>query len=169
MLFLTCTIQSENPSAGQMFPLGTTVKDKALLSNHALIYLPPCSLGPTVGLGRYFLVLVWSSNREEAACLTVHSHADDLNNRKLSHFLLLNTFNFVRMTGPERKNDKKIVHFPEVQAEKAVCRMKCSLYTISFQERCRIKYYSMVQYYHQEAFPLWKHQLQQLMICDIVL
>lgn len=33
----------------------------------------------------------------------------------------------------------------------------------------RVKYYSKVQYYHQEALPLWKYQSQQLMICDIVL
>lgn len=38
--------------AGQMLPSGTTVKDKALLSNPPLIYLPPCSLGPTMGLER---------------------------------------------------------------------------------------------------------------------
>lgn len=66
-----------------MLPSGTTVKDKALLSNSALIYLPPCSLGPTVGLERYFSVVVWSYNREDAAYLTAHSYTTVENCRKL--------------------------------------------------------------------------------------
>lgn len=47
--------------------------------------------------------------------------------------------------------------------------MKLSLYTTRFEGEIRVKCYSKVQYYHQEALPLWKYQSQQLMICDIVL
>lgn len=120
MLFLSCTISSENLSAGQMLPLGTTGKDKALLSNPALIYLPPCSLGPTVELERCILVLVWSYNREGFAYLTVHSYADNINSRKVSRFLLLNTVSSVGITGLERKEEKNQFTFQK-RKQKKLC------------------------------------------------
>lgn len=101
MLFVTCTKYNlKILLLGKCLLLVQLWEKKALLSNPALIYLPPCSLGLTVGMERYFLVpfflLAWSYNREDAAYLTVHNYADDINSRKLSHFLLLNTFSSAR-------------------------------------------------------------------------
>lgn len=70
--------------------------------------------GPTEGLKGAYQYSLEAIYRDSYAYSTVHFCADNIKSRKLSCFLLLNTVSSVGLIGLERREENKIVHFPEV-------------------------------------------------------